>query len=102
MPGIASITAQNPRWNATLIRAREIQADLQAQRLSGNPRIYADQFIFGGCMMPETSKQDNSDLAGWATQNWDGSTTLENIEGTGLPADRPAYLTIFVVEGGSD
>lgn len=94
-----SFTAQNPARNATLDRAHAIVADLIAQGISRNPRIYADKFTPPSYMMPETANQDNSDLVGWATQNWDGSTTIQS---TGLPNDQPAYLAIFVAEGGAD
>lgn len=94
-----NITAQNPRNNATLMRAHQVQADLIAQGLSKNPRIYADQFTMNGAMIPETATQNNSDLPGWATQWYDGSTTLESL---GVPSDLPLYLVILVVEGGSD
>lgn len=96
-----SITAQNKRNNATLARAREIQATLIADGISKDPRIFADKFIFNGCMIPENSKVKTADLPGWATENWDGTTTLENMEG-GLPADFPVYLAIYVAEGRVD
>lgn len=94
-----SITAQNPEFKATLNRATEIVRELIAQRISLNPRIYADQSTFGGCMIPESDKQDNSDLPGWATENWDGQTTLISM---GVPFDLPIYCVILVAEAGSD
>lgn len=93
----ATFTAQNPRRNATLDRAHQIVADLTAQGLSRNPRIYADKFTPPSFMLPETASQDNSDLVGWATQNYDGTSTLAD-----LPTDQPVYLAIFVAEGGND
>jgi hypothetical protein len=95
-----TFTAQNPRFNATLNQAHQIQSDLISQGISKNPRIYADQYISGGCMVPETSSQDNSDLPGWATENWDGSTTLQNVNnGSPLDPNQPVYLSILVAEG---
>lgn len=93
----ANFTAQNPKRNATLARAHQLVADLTAQGLSRNPRIYADKFVPPSFMIPETASQDNSDLATWATQNYDGVTTLAD-----LPMDQPVYLAIFVAEGGDD
>ena len=94
-----TITAQNPRLNATLIRAGRLVADLVAQKISANPRVYADEFIFGGCMIPAHSGQDASDLPQAMVENWDGVTTLDSM---GVPQDLPVYLSIFVVEGGAE
>ena len=91
-------TAKRLDRNATLDRAHQIVADLLSQGLSQNPRIYADKFSAPGFMIPETATQDNSDLVTWATENYDGSTTLQSL---GLPNDQPVYLAIFVVEGGN-
>lgn len=93
-----TITAQNPALNATLTRAGQIVAELLAQKLSKNPRVYADEFIFGGCMIPWHAGQDNSDLPAAAIENWDGETTLD---GMGVPQDLPVYLAILVAEGGT-
>lgn len=94
-----TITAQNPRWNATLNRAQSIALQLKAEKISAKPRIYADENRLGGSMIPETLEQDNSDLPGWATENWDGTTTLVTM---GVPFDQPVDCSVFVVEGGSD
>ncbi len=96
---VSDITAQNPALNSTLDRAHQIQSQLAMERISVNPRIYADKFIFGGYMVPELANQNNSDLVGWATQNYDGS---DSLAGRGLPPDLPVYLVIFVSEGGND
>lgn len=92
-------TAGRPDRNATLDRAHQIVADLTAQGISRNPRIYADKMSVPSYMIPETASQDSSDCATWATQNWDGS---DSLEARGLPNDQPVYLAIFVVEGGAD
>lgn len=94
---VSTFSAQNPAWNSTLKRARELQAALKSQGLSSNPRIYADKYIFGGYMIPEKDGQDNSDLPGWATMNWDGTTTLD---GLGVPDDQPFDVNIWVAEAG--
>lgn len=98
-PLFETITAQNPRWNATLNRATEIAKALFDAKISARPRIYADENRLGGSMIPETLEQDNSDLPGWATENWDGTTTLVTMR---VPNDLPIDVSIFVVEGGSD
>lgn len=92
-------TAARASRNATLDRAHQLVADLTAQGLSRNPRIFADKFSVPDYMMPESASQDTSDCATWATQNWDGQ---DSLEARGLPNDQPVYLAIFVVEGGSD
>lgn len=91
----SAFTAGRASRNATLDHAHQIVADLTAQGISMNPRIYADKMGFPSYMIPETATQDNSDAATWATENWDGST----LESLGLPNDQPVYLAILVVEG---
>jgi hypothetical protein len=89
------ITAQNPANNATLERAAELVAALVGSKISKNPRVYAEVQGFGGCMLPEFSGQDGSDLPDWSTENWDGATSLMSM---GVTASLPVYLFIFVAE----
>jgi hypothetical protein len=90
------ITAPNPRLNASLDDGHTLAGKIQAASISANPRLYANQSGMNGCEVPENSSQDNSDLPTWATNFWDGSTTIQSI----LPGDTttPVYLQVWVAE----
>ena len=92
------ITAPNPSFNATLATGHDICAKISAANLSANPRLYANPSSGGWAEFPETADQDNSDLPTWATENWDGSTTIQSIfQGDGV-SDSSVYLQVWVAE----
>lgn len=89
------ITAPNPRLNATRAQGHDLQGQLISQRLSANPRLYANKTGGAGFEVPENSTQDNSDLPGWATNFADGST----LDSLGVTVDQIAvYLQVWVAE----
>ncbi len=67
--------------------------------MSKNPRIYANQYTMNGAKIPEHAGQDNSDLPGWATANYDGSTTLDSMIADGsLTAAQACSYEVLVAE----
>lgn len=71
-----------------------IQKVLQAG-LSARPRLFCSQAP-GPTMIPELDGQDVSDLPIWATEQWDGTTTLQSL-GFDPVSDR-LYLQLWLQE----
>jgi hypothetical protein len=91
-----NIVALNPILNASLNEGHRLTGLIfAAGNISSNPRLYAEETGSTGYMVPEFNNQDNSDLPTWATNNWDGSTTLESIS---QDPTQPIYLQVWLTE----
>lgn len=82
--------APNPTFNTSLNEGHRLQGLLQAQRVSSNPRLYANDLHD---LLPETDAQDNSDLLalGWPTLG-------PSLQSQGTDPGLPIYLQVWVAE----
>lgn len=87
--------APRPTLDTTIDNGHILLQKIQQASVSATPRLYCNQ-AGGPTMIPETARQDNSDLPAWATDEWDGSTTLESLAFD--PTSDGLYLQVWLQE----
>jgi hypothetical protein len=83
-----SLTAPNPSFNASINDGNDLAGKIVAERLSANPRLYAQDI---GTFYPATDAQDNSDLPAWVVLG-------TSLASRGQDPSEPIYLHVWVSE----